>query len=248
MTQNPLPARGKPFLFTVTGGSCSRTYSFTVAALYDGGKQVNSAPSVAVRPCVMPGKPQSLKQGAPVEHGANLSWSAPANAGGTPLTYEVHLGSKALKTGITGTSTAVGGLTNFTTPTISVVAVNPAGRSNPAATLKLDISPPKPLHTYKTHQRKDVAGGNGPLYVRSAPNTGSGTLVDTIKPTENPTVTVICQVHGEHISDSYYTKIDSYVWDKVQWNGGTAYIADPYLTTKNSLSNDYSDPPLWRCT
>ena len=248
VTQNPLPARGQPFLFKVTGGSCSQTYSFVVAALYNGGQQVDSAPSVAVRPCVMPGQPQNLKQGAPVEHGANLSWSPPLNAGTMSLTYEVDMGSKKLKTGITGTSTTIGGLTNFTTPTISVVAIDPAGRSNPAASRKLDISPATPLPTYRTHNRKDVNGGNGPLYVRNVPSAGPGTQVGVIGATSNPTLTVICQVHGEHITDSYYSSIDSYVWDKVQWNGGTAYIADPYLTTPNSNANTYSDPPIWRCS
>jgi hypothetical protein len=248
VTQNPLPARGQPFLFKVTGGSCSQTYSFVVAALYNGGKQVDSAPSVAVRPCIMPGGPLNLQQGTPVEHGANLSWSPPANAGTMPLTYEIDLGSKVLKTGITGTSATIGGLTNFTTPRISVVAVDQAGRSNPAAALKLNVSPPKPLRIYQTHNRKDVSGGYGPIYVRSVPNAGPGTQVGVIGPTDNPTLTVICQVHGEHITDSYYSFIDSYVWDKVEWNGGTAYIADPYLKTPNSNANTYSDPPIWRCS
>ena len=245
VTENPLPARGKPFLFKVTGGSCDQTYSFVVAALYSGGQQVKSAPSVKVRPCVMPGTPQNLKQGAPVEHGANLSWSPPVNAGTTALTYEVHEGTKTLKGGITGTSTAIGGLTNFTMPTISVVARNAAGQSKPAATLKLNIAPAK-LHSYQTHNRKDVNGGNGPLYVRGAPDTS--TRVATIGANDNPTITVVCQVHGEHISDTYYKNIDSYVWDKVEWEGGYAYIADPYLTTPNSNQNTYSDPPIWRCS
>jgi hypothetical protein len=82
--------------------------------------------------------------------------------------------------------------------------------------------------------------------VRNAPKTG--TQVGVIGPTDNPTLTVICQVHGEHISDSYYPGIDSYVWDKVEWNGGTAYIADPYIMTPSSSQNLYSDPPIWRCS
>jgi hypothetical protein len=245
VTQNPLPPRGQPFLFKVTGGSCAQTYSFVVAALYSGGRQVDSAPSVAVRPCVMPGEPQNLKQQSAVEHGATLSWSPPANAGTMSVTYEIDMGGKALKTGIAATSAAISGLTNFSTPTVNVVAVNQAGKSNPAAALRLNISP-STLHSYQTHNRKDVNGGNGPVYVRNGPS--AGTEVGVIKPSSDPTITVICQVHGEHISDSYYSFIDSYVWDKVQWKGGTAYIADPYLSTPNSNKNTYSDPTIWRCS
>jgi len=165
-----------------------------------------------------------------------------------PLTYEIDMSGKTLKAGITGTSATISGLTNFTKPTVSVVAVDQAGRSNPAASLKLDISPSMPLRTYQLHNRKDVSGGDGPVYVRNGPSSGAGTQVDVIQPASTPTITVICQVHGAHITDSYYSFINSYVWDKVEWKGGTAYIADPYLATPKSNANTYSDPPIWRCS
>lgn len=75
-----------PFGFTVTGGSCTKEYSFYVIAEYPGGFQ-NSKASIAVRPCVPPGKPTSLTA-EPVAGGkVKVAWKRPTNTASEQIDY-----------------------------------------------------------------------------------------------------------------------------------------------------------------
>ncbi|MBO0682993.1 MAG: hypothetical protein J2P45_07550, partial [Candidatus Dormibacteraeota bacterium] len=155
-----VPAGG-PFTFQVTGGSCAQQYSFAVAAQYTNGT-ANSAPSVAVRPCVAPGAPQSFTATA-VQHGANLSWSPPANAGSSQVTYNLTGG--ASRSGMAGTSLSVGGLTNFTKYSFALTASNGAGTSGQATT---SVSLTGPRVSLGLHNRTNLQNQQTQLHLDTA--------------------------------------------------------------------------------
>ncbi|NUT46606.1 MAG: hypothetical protein HOV94_04685, partial [Saccharothrix sp.] len=107
-------APGGPFQFVVTGLSCANEYSFTVAAEF-GQTKLASAPSTAVRPCVLVSAPTALSTEVPRNgHGFTASWKAPANAGGSTVSYKVAWsgGGTNGSTTTTGTSATASGLAN----------------------------------------------------------------------------------------------------------------------------------------
>ena len=121
---------------TITGLTNGTAYSFTVRALNTVGSSAESAASTPVTPMTVPDAPTAVTaiQG---DASATVSWAAPANTGGSPITsYTVtpSAGSTAL-TPVTvsgtppSTTLDVTGLTNGTTYTFTVRATNAAGDS-----------------------------------------------------------------------------------------------------------------------
>jgi hypothetical protein len=241
-----VPARvppGGPFMFRVSGGSCSQQYSFQVAALWPG-PDVLSALSVPARPCTPPAAPQNF-QVTGVNHGADLQWVAPVTAAAQPVTYSLSWNG-GTQGGITGTSASVTGLTNGQQYTFTLTAANVAGTGQAAATATLTLTPPP--QAYQIWNNADSF-----MYVDSAPypaGTNGSTAVGTVPAGQTPTVTVQCQVRGGTATDPFDLTSDD-IWDQVNWNGQTAYISDMYVNTANSLARNYgtfTDPPLWECT
>ena len=121
---------------TITGLTNGTAYSFTVRALNTVGSSAESAASTPVTPMTVPDAPTAVTavQG---DASATVSWAAPANTGGSPITsYTVtpSAGSTALTpVTVSGTPPAttlnVTGLTNGTTYTFTVRATNAAGDS-----------------------------------------------------------------------------------------------------------------------
>jgi uncharacterized protein YraI len=237
---------GGSFIFHVTGGSCSQQYRFRVSALYQGG-QVTSGWSAPARPCVAPSAPSGFTATG-VNHGANLSWSAPAN--GQPLAYTLSWsGATSGSTSASGTSAQVTGLTNGGQYSFILTAANAAGSAQATATASL-VPPPQSFSAFNNQ--------SGPVTVRSGPSTSAGS-VGQIPQGSSMGLTVHCQVLGGSATDPFQTWKTSQLWDEIDWNGGTAYVSDLYVNTPHSAGtgssapdpyapNDYSYPPLWQCS
>ncbi|MDR0343779.1 MAG: fibronectin type III domain-containing protein, partial [Nocardiopsaceae bacterium] len=241
-----MPADGS-FTFHVTGGSCGTQYTFRVAARYRGSR-IMSPRSGPARPCVAPASPAGFTA-AGVNHGANLSWSAPAGGGAPPAYTVSYSGATSGTAPASGTSAQVTGLTNGGQYGFTLTAANAAGSAQATATASL-VPPPQGFSAFDDQSNQ--------VRVRSAPST-SASQVGTIPQGSGMALTVNCQVLAESVTDQYQTWKTSQVWDQVQWNGGTAYVSDLYVNTPHSAGQgssapdpyppaDYSYPPVWQCS
>jgi titin len=128
----------------VTGLTNGTAYTFTVHATNAKGNSPESAPSSPVTPkpaAVLPGAPTDVTAVAG-DGVATVSWTAPSNDGGAPITsYTLTTlpGGATLTTGSTTTATVVG-LTNGTSYTFTVAAVNEAG-TGPASAASAAVTP-----------------------------------------------------------------------------------------------------------
>src|SRR5439155_537190 len=141
--------------FRFGGLTNGTTYTFTVAALNAAGTGVESAPSPPVTPVPAPppGPPSNVNANAG-DHSAALTWTAPTSDGGSPITsYRItpYIGANA-QTPVTTPSAATGftvtGLTNGTTYTFRVAAINSIGTgANSAASPPITpaIPPANPI-------------------------------------------------------------------------------------------------------
>lgn len=238
---------GGSFTFHVTGGSCGTQYTFRVAALYRG-NQIFSPWSAPARPCVAPAAPAGFTATG-VNHGASLSWSAPAGGGAPPAYTISYSGATAGTAPASGTSAQVTGLTNGGQYSFTLTAANAAGSAQATATASL-VPPPQSFAAFDDQ--------SGAVTVRSGPSTSSG-AVGQIPQNSAMGLTVSCQVLGGSATDPYQTWKTSQVWDQIQWNGGTAYVSDLYVDTPHSAGQgnsapdpyppgDYSYPPVWQCS
>src|SRR5689334_5945480 len=115
--------------YTVTGLTNGTAYSFTVDAVNDA--QLHSAPSspasaTPVAPVTAPGAPGGLTASAG-DAQVSLSWQAPSSDGGAAITsYNVYQGGRKAAT-VTGAGATVKNLSDGTTYSFTVTAVNTAG-------------------------------------------------------------------------------------------------------------------------
>ncbi|HEU5384816.1 MAG TPA: fibronectin type III domain-containing protein [Streptosporangiaceae bacterium] len=113
---------------TVKNLSDGTTYAFTVTAVNQAGegpasRAVSATPTAAI---TKPGAPNGLAA-SPGDRKVTLSWSPPKSTGGAAVTsYNVYQGGKRVA-GVTGTGTTVTNLSDGTTYTFTVTAVNKAG-------------------------------------------------------------------------------------------------------------------------
>ncbi|KAB8192401.1 hypothetical protein FH608_027515 [Nonomuraea phyllanthi] len=219
-----------PFRFEFTGGDCASEYTFVVVAHWAGG-EVESEPSAGAKPCVAPGSPSGFAAKAK-NRGADLSWSAPANAG-DGVTYE--LTGAATNSGITGTSFSVGGLKNNQKYTFKLKAKNAAGESPDVATTEVDLAYPR--HAYKNANNDQT---NSKI---NSCATG-GCQIGQIDKGKYLNLTVICQVKGMSVHEDQSNETSS-IWDRIEWKGGTAYISDTLMTTPRG---GFPAAPLFECT
>ena len=117
---------------TVTGLTNGTAYTFTVAAINSVGEGSQSAASNSVTPATVPGAP-TIGTVTGGNDSVTVTWTAPASNGGEPITGYVvtpYIGGTA-QTATTFNSTAttetVTGLTNGTSYTFKVAAINSVG-------------------------------------------------------------------------------------------------------------------------
>jgi hypothetical protein len=131
---------------TVTGLTNGTTYFFQVAAINVVGTGSYSTASAGVTPATVPGAPTNLT-GTPGNLQATLSWTAPANNGGSPITgYKVQVATSVNGTYVdaagtcapsalnsTSLSCTATGLTLGTTYFFQVAAINAVGTGSYSA-------------------------------------------------------------------------------------------------------------------
>jgi hypothetical protein len=186
---------------TVTGLTDGTSYTFSVTATDSAGTGPASAASNAVTPGPVPGPPTQVLATAG-SAAANVSWTAPTNAGGSAIsgyTVTATPGGATVTVAGTVTSAAVTGLTNGMAYRFTVVATNSYGNSARSAssapvTPAAPIAPDAPFITNVTAEDSAVAvtwvapdtgAANLTGYVLTA--TSGGSTVSTA--TEPPTAT-----------------------------------------------------------
>ncbi|GAA2635129.1 fibronectin type III domain-containing protein [Streptomyces axinellae] len=229
---------GGPFTFQMSGGECGKEYTFTVVAEFSDGSTEESARSGPTRPCVAPGAPQNLKHTFPQGgKGIDLTWDKPANAGAEGTTYTVS-GAGAPQPAGGRTALALRGLRNGQTYNLSVAAANAAG-SGGATSLAVELSQP-----VNRNIEDNVDDGKG-VGVRSRPSSSEGERLEQIPSGQNPGIKVICQTTGtQETHDTHGWQSD--IWDRVEWNGRTAYVSDLWLDFSNKQQGKFS-PEVWQC-
>jgi titin len=132
VAQTPVAFASTATTQTVTGLAIGTTYTFTVAATNAVGTGPESAESNAVTTFDVPGAP-TIGSAVGGNALATVSWTAPGFDGGTPVTgYAVtpYIGAVAQTPVVfasTATTQTVTGLTNGTTYTFTVAAINVVG-------------------------------------------------------------------------------------------------------------------------
>jgi hypothetical protein len=150
----------------LTGGT---TYYFTVKAVNGGDRRSAASAQASATPPAAPGSPTGRT--ATAGHArVRLSWTAPASAGGAPVTrYDVYEGKTAdVKltapvTSSTGTSATVTGLTDGTRYYFKVTAVSQVGAGSAAGAVSATPAAP-------------VAAPGSPTGLTAVPGRGRVTL------------------------------------------------------------------------
>ncbi len=187
VTSSPdsMTATGTSSPITVTGLTNGTSYTFTVIAENAVGSSAVSAPSGSVTPSAdAPGAPTNITV-TPLLGAVQVSFDAPADNGGSPITlYTVTSSPGGLTaTGATGPLT-VSGLSYGTDYTFTVVALNEAGSSAASA----PSSPVSPL-AYAPDAPTNVTAtaGNGQATVSfDPPAVTGGTPVTQYTVTSSP--------------------------------------------------------------
>ncbi len=166
---------------TVTGLTSGNTYSFTVAAINGSGTGPASSGTntVTLTGATAPGAP-TIGTATAGNASATLTWTAPSSDGGSPITGYVvtpFIGATAQATqtfNSTATSEDVTGLTNGTTYTFEVAAINSAGTGpNSAASNAVT-----PVSTPGAPTIGAATGGDGSATVNwTAPGSDGGSAI-----------------------------------------------------------------------
>ena len=138
VTSNPggITATGTGSPITVTGLTYGIAYTFTVSAINAIGSSIDSAPSNRVVPMEHVSVPDTpTRVTAAAGNGeATVSFTAPDRDGGSPITGYTVIASPGGRTAFgTGSPITMTGLSNGTTYTFTVIAVNAAGSSASSA-------------------------------------------------------------------------------------------------------------------
>ncbi|TAL07899.1 MAG: hypothetical protein EPO00_08255, partial [Chloroflexota bacterium] len=118
---------------TVTGLTNGTAYTFTVTATNALGTSPPSSPSNSVTPLTVPGMPTGVvASGGNAQ--ASVSWTAPTDMGGSPISGYTAMSAPGNKTCNTtaALNCTVTGLTNGTTYTFTVTATNGLGTGSPS--------------------------------------------------------------------------------------------------------------------
>lgn len=227
-----------PFTFTVAGGDCGREYRFRVAVRYRDARgrtrELVSAPSDPVRPCVTPGAPTGLKAQATAS-GAKVSWTPPPGAG--TATYRLAWDGpvKGSRT-VSATSATLGEVWTNGPYTFTVTATNGAGTGSATS---LDTRLTGPAVRYPVERNKSSTG-----YVRDIPDAESGKTVTTMYDNNGERIAVNCQEKGV-----YYKRNDTLAGDmyaNITYNGETGYIIG-YLVNTPGDWKSFAGLPVWKC-
>jgi len=162
----------------VTGLTNGTSYSFRVSAVNEVGTGTTSTATSSVLVATAPGSPTSLSGTGGVDF-VDLTWSAPASNGGSPITdyvVEYSTGSSwttYVRTASTATSVRVPSLTTGTNYTFRVSAKNLFGTSDPVATSSSVLVAGSPASPELT----TTLAGNGGAEIVFVPPADNGSTI-----------------------------------------------------------------------
>ncbi|MFD0902630.1 fibronectin type III domain-containing protein [Actinomadura sediminis] len=231
-----------PPAFAVTGGDCGQEYRFRVAVQYTDArgraKEVLSAASDPVRPCVTPGAPTDVEARAGAS-GTTVSWAAPAGGGATRYKVEWTgpvTGSKV----VTGTSTTLTDVWTNGAYTFTVTSMN-AAEAGSGTTIDTQLKGPDRAH-------KVILNGGSTAHIRATPTGAGAAEVTTMSDNNGDSITVHCQVKGTRINHPRDPKYSGNTYAKVTWKGNTGYMMNFLVDTYTSGNWDVlGGPPIWEC-
>ncbi|TYB42749.1 fibronectin type III domain-containing protein [Actinomadura chibensis] len=225
--------------FTVTGGDCAREYRFRVAVRYRDARgrtrELASAPSDPVRPCVTPGAPTGLTARA-TPSGTKVAWTPPPGAD-APAAYKLSWDGpvKGSRT-VSAASASLGDVWTNGPYTFTVSAVNGAGTGSAA---RLDTRLTGPTGRYPVERN-----GKSTSYVRDAPDVENGKTVVTMNDNNGEMVDVHCQVKGAYFKRNETLAGDKYAY--ITYQGKKGYVIG-YLVDTPGDWNSFAGPAVWTC-
>ncbi len=248
------PATGAT-VSALTGGT---SYTFTVTASNSAGSGAASEPSNVVTPTAptAPSAPTAVTAVAG-GHSATVSWTAPANSGGSPITkYTItpFVGAEAKPaTTITGsppaTATTITGLTNTTSYTFTVTASNAIGES-PQSTASNPVTPQEvdTIFGVKTPATVDSGDTNSvELGVKfSSEVAGNITGIRFYKATTNTGTHIgsLWSTNGTQLASATFTGESASGWQQVNFSAPVAITAKTtYVAAYLAPKGHYSDTP-----
>ena len=189
----------------VAGLTNGKSYTVKVTAYNNMGSSVSS--NKYVTPATIPGKPTDLVVQNNGSGSLKLTWTAPDNGGSSITKYQYSLDAGTTWSDFTYTSTSqnIGSLTNGTTYTIMIRAVNNIGESEPSdpVTAAPAIAPDKPIIN-------TVTAGNGQIEVVFTPSASNGGAeiteykVTAAPPSGDP---VVVTVPADEVTESTKTVV-----------------------------------------
>lgn len=189
---------------SVTGLTNGTTYHFEVKALDSNAVVIAASGQVSATPVTTPGIPTAIT--AVAGNGeATISFTAPSDHGGSPITgYIVTSSPGNIAATGTGTTITVTGLSNGTTYTFTVKAVNAAGNGTDSAASNA-VTPQRPRSS------DDESSGGNTTPVSSTP---SGVTQITVDVKQGNTDSTVSQITVERRTGSDGKKTDTVTYQE----------------------------------
>ncbi|WP_051324296.1 DUF4082 domain-containing protein [Candidatus Solirubrobacter pratensis] len=236
---------------TIPGLTSGTPYTFVVRASNPSGSGPASAASSAVTPtaAVAPGAPTGVTASADTKS-ATVSWTAPANDGGSPITgYTVtpYAGATAgtpVQAGASATSARITGLANGTSYTFKVTASNAAGAGAESAA-SAAVAPLYSLLDLGTPAVTDAGDGSsvvlGVKFTADSDGTIAGVRFYKAAGNTGTHVGTVYTAAGQVVAQATFTNETASGWQTVKFaspaaiTAGTTYIA-AYLAPNGHYS------------
>jgi Fibronectin type III domain len=222
VTSNPAGGTGSTLgaaSTTVTGLSNGVSYTFTVTATNGAGTSDPSDPSNSVMPeaPTAPDAPTNVTA-SPGNASASVSWTAPVNNGGSPITGYAVTSNPAGGTGSTlgAASTTVTGLSNGVSYTFTVTATNGAGTSDPSDPSN-SVTP-----TGFSGKSNTAEGGTAGVSVTTGNSGGASGNAFTVVSRGSGATLIYSAAAAAHGAWGYSIKGSSGTATFVGWNGYSA--------------------------
>ena len=229
---------------SITGLTNGTSYTFRVAAINSVGTGAQSADSNAVTPATVPGAP-TIGTATAGNASATVNWTAPASNGGSAITGYVvtpYIGATAQSATTVGvvTSTSISGLSNGTSYTFRVAAINSVGTGAQSANSNA-VTPVAP------NSAPAAPTLNAPANAESGVSTSPALDVGVSDPDANPlTVTYFGRpfASGNYVQIAQNSGVTSGTDDSASWSSlGAGQTFQWYVTVSDGTLT--TTGPTW---